>query len=985
MEARVRFRPLYVLITPGRILVHNIDPGIDRLCYPYVLIIIKPTPNGNCIKIKCLYVFGPRRDQRVKCCIPGLDLLHILTGDESTVIEKLKRQFLDLDQNAIDNIIRPLAPELNGMFSPDSNSCSRSSNSSTPPTASTASSSSVSSTSGTAGTDLSIQTDDTQDLDNIRLDCDGDLGDITPFEFPGNTDFEMYINAFMAGIGSHLFAMNILTMNQLRLRRPFFPIDARHPPIQGCPEVYLTRSVGEYILFYARMLKAIARGTRLITRVGPSWLSLVSILWLYSSDLFMVGPLKHPEMAIYDAMLGYAIYQERKIAHITCKFRKFEERANFYLDTSRKEFTSHIDDMNETSQINIDEIIKQGEMYLKKIEESAERYLKRIEMTKNRALNDISQQLEAAIEAIIALEKRCEEEFICCTRGNIDQLQLIQGDGRQELIDLHNEIRDLLLDTSGKVDIIRTDNEKTIKQLANSYTEQMKRTLEETRHSISMAKEDLVNTARERILEEHQKSTQRLLNTVDGAIDQTSQFAAELERKLLGLAKENERHIESATSINLKHLNQRLADAKDAIDDGQHVVEGLINEAQKRIDRVAVNGESTLEAVRDNMIVEMRDVMKEQAGSFADKAHRSAIQDSLGVLRDSMMPVARQVIDQRVEEVITIQGKELTRTVEFANRAERSEAKVRSLVATMQDTLSISYKRALQVEGAAKSIVDISRNSLGGLTSRLDKVERNHSSLLGEQDRLKRENERLRADCESLRYQLAGKVELEGSVAAQLLNRIQVLESKGCGATLTCYPEGAIKAPIELEDIIGPSSDLKYAVLKPGCVVDKTTHMKNRNSCDYAVGQVQPGIKQIPEYRTNKEAMETVQQIVQHSHLMKSEYCANRIPTPLKSMMATPVPPHLKCDSSVTTEPISIFSIADKLTRDQSDLKQPPICSYPQSVDEESCYSDEVTDNSVSSRERPDSSSYLTYDAETSDESCRPVSPELPYSPYHYD
>ena len=274
-DEKLIFRPLYLLIAPGRVTIHTNDPRpIGNIDPPYVLIVIKPRPNGNRVRIFGVYVYGPGRSERIRFEIADLRLICLLAGSGQTVLQKLKNHFLGLSKEAIRNILFPRAPELNELLltrlaNRSTDDRGRNINSSSPSDSSLSPSDSSSSSS---------DSDTSGNGDNYRTNRSNASRSLATLRYPGQTDFEQFMNAFMAGIGAHLFVFPVLRMNQRKIGQPFFPINAKLPPMANRPEDHLTQSAGEFISYYAQMLIAIARGRLSLRNSNLSFLDQKRIL-----------------------------------------------------------------------------------------------------------------------------------------------------------------------------------------------------------------------------------------------------------------------------------------------------------------------------------------------------------------------------------------------------------------------------------------------------------------------------------------------------------------------------------------------------------------------------------------------------------------------------------------------------------------------------------------------------------------------------------
>lgn len=1065
---RICFRTIYVLITPGQVVVYNIDPNIDRrLIPPYVLITIKIGDRGNWIRVKCVYVYGRRRDQRIHCDIPRLNLLRILVGTDSnkSVIDRLKEHFIGLTSEAISRIISPRAPELNGLFISDistTNICDNSSSNNS-------SSNNSSSTSNNSSSNSVVDPIDSIDEDDFDLtslqsiarsllttNCDQNDNPDIQLNYPGDTEFEQYINSFMAAIGAHLFVFGVLRMDQRRINRPFFPIEARPPDVQDCPEEHLTRSVGEYITYYARMLRAIARGRRLIRRVGPSWLSLVAILWRYSGDLFQEGDLRHPGIAAFDSILGFAIYQERKITGIICAFREFKERADQYLTTSRKEFKSHLSNMDATGNRNVNLINDKGEEFLQSIEKSATRYLTEISDVKTKALNDIGNQLESAIEAIIALEHNCEDKIRVAGNQSDNQMKTQSNSIQDELSSTQSRIENLINVGRSQIQDLLVHCKCDVDGVANKHIDHLKHFRKQVQHELTMTSEkfnsssaQVFNTNKDQFTQLLDGSREKLTNIVDTGnkklinrrneierqfatmfnegIDHSVGLRAELERNLMEVGRENTQHISQTAKNGISDVSRLFKDIKQEIDDGQANVQILISQAQSRIEEVT---RLAVEELRSRISTDLNDELVERASRALESSQQSVLQQSLTGLRDSMIPVARRVVDENVAK----QRKEIARAQQLANQVQRTEANVRNIASTIQESLSTTHQRALQVESAADMVADISKNKLATVLSRLEDMERTNKYLMGRQQAMERENNKLRASYQSLHHQLLAKQnQIQSQISELAENTIHMVRpteqyisangiSKPSTINRTIIPDKLNDTGHGMNYGLGPGGIAIPQKLNSVIGIDCTSRIDHKHNLGTTpppiYSPVQHGVGYISYYNDNEQAGKTLNQILEHPYLQPTECCDNRIPTPLHSLLKTPTlsrriaekigktticKPYCPDDIIKTKPKVTLASTAINLHRIGQILKDTrPILEPPSLITESRISniseSDSSNDYDSSYYSMRDSSS--TYDsspisdveycdpdiyyvASDTDDTTRPVTPEItPYPLY---
>nr|QBK90907.1 MAG: uncharacterized protein LCPAC201_02080 [Pithovirus LCPAC201] len=458
-DQNVHFKTIYVMIRPGLAIVHRLDPRpIDTNQIPYVLIIVRPNPAGSVIdNITGIYVYGTSSGDYLQSQIDDLDLLQLLPGTGSTVMEKLQHHYLSLSGETQNEILHPTEPELNGLYHLNRNNQE------------------------TVSVELSTGNNTMDSVVYPRPPSSGQPTNLyrqsesidserhkVRLSYPGSTDFESFMTAFMAGIGSHLTIFDILKHHQPTVCDPFHPMKIGYPLDNDKPENLLTQGVGEYLGFHARTLQGISRGEKCITRVGSTWLSVIDHFWKGYAICFNRGSLSDPSMAIHDTMIGYCKHQDSKIQSLESRFREISSRTNNYLNSIQNQGRTILDQIEMTSKSAQEELAQVAAKTMERMTITCQEFEEKMTNLSTKSIKIIQEERQSTISSITTLRSDSQKSLHQSTDEGIDQIQTVYSRGFDEIAGIKSEsLTDIQTERQRSLDLIFSEHDRVKISLEN--------------------------------------------------------------------------------------------------------------------------------------------------------------------------------------------------------------------------------------------------------------------------------------------------------------------------------------------------------------------------------------------------------------------------------------------------------------------------------------------------------------------------------------
>ena len=432
-DRNIHFKTVYVVIRAGLVMVHHKDPRpIDANQVPYALIIIQPSLTGSVINsISGMYVYGAGSGDYIQNQIDNLDLLKLLSGDGSTVLEILQHHYLSLSGGTQNEILHPSEPELNGLY--DHVTMEQLSS--------------------------SQQTWNTNSLQGC-------------LSYPGSTDFESFITSFMAGIGSHLALFDILKHQQATIGDPFYPIHIRSPLSNDQAENLLTQGIGKYLGYHARTLQAISRGEKSISRVGPTWLSMIDCFWKGYATCFKIGSLNDPSIAIHDTMIGYCCHQDNKIQILESRFREISTQTNNYLNSIQNQGRTILDQIKMTSETAQKELAQAAAKTMELMTKTCQKFDEQIKILSAKSIQNVQEERQSTISSITALRSDAQKSVHKWADEGVEQIQLVYSQGFEEISSAKAEsLTDIRTESQRGLDLIFSEQDRARSNLVNVQRE----------------------------------------------------------------------------------------------------------------------------------------------------------------------------------------------------------------------------------------------------------------------------------------------------------------------------------------------------------------------------------------------------------------------------------------------------------------------------------------------------------------------------------
>ncbi len=418
-DQNVHFKTVYIVIRAGLVIIHHRDPRpIDLNQVPYVLIVVSPSVDGSVIRnIIGVYTYGTRSGDYIQFQISNINLLQLLPGTGSTILEKLQHHYLSLSGETQNTILHPSEPELNGSY-------------------------------------LQQGTSDNGQFNTNMLPASVRLS------YPGSTDFESFITSFMAGIGSHLAIFDILKHQQLTVGDPFYPVHIRQPLDNDQPENLLTQGVGEYLGYHARTLQSISRGEKSITRIGPTWLSMIDCFWKGHSICFKKGPLNDPSTAIHDTMIGYCRHQDNKIQILESRFREISVRADNYLNSIQRQGRTTLDQIGMTSETAQAGLLQVASGTTNLMAKTCQEFEERINVLSTKSVQTIQEERQSTISSITTLRSTAQKNIHKWADEGVEQIQLVYSQGFDEISKAKAEsLSDIRIESQRSLDLISSEQD----------------------------------------------------------------------------------------------------------------------------------------------------------------------------------------------------------------------------------------------------------------------------------------------------------------------------------------------------------------------------------------------------------------------------------------------------------------------------------------------------------------------------------------------
>ncbi len=432
-DRNIHFKTVYVVIRAGLVIVHHKDPRpIDTNQVPYSLIIIQPSSTGSVINnISGMYVYGVGSGDYIQNQIDNLDLLKLLSGDGSTVLEILQHHYLSLSGETQNEILHPSEPELNGLYHH-------------------------------VTMEQLSSSQQTWDTNRYQISL----------SYPGSTDFESFITSFMAGIGSHLAIFDILKHQQPTVGDPFYPVHIRPPLNNDQPENLLTQGIGEYLGYHARTLQSISRGEKSISRVGPTWLSMIDCFWKGYATCFKTGSLKDPSIAIHDTMIGYCCHQDNKIQILESRFREITTQTNNYLNSIQNKGRTILDQIKMTSETAQNELAQAAAKTMELMTKTCQEFDEKIKILSAKSIQNIQEERQSTISSITTLRSDAQKSIHQWADEGVEQIQTVYAQGFDEISSAKAEsLADIRTEGQRSLNLIFSEQDRARANLSDAQRE----------------------------------------------------------------------------------------------------------------------------------------------------------------------------------------------------------------------------------------------------------------------------------------------------------------------------------------------------------------------------------------------------------------------------------------------------------------------------------------------------------------------------------
>ena len=655
-DQNVHFKTIYVVIRSGLAIVHRIDPRpIDSNQIPYVLIIVSPRSTGSVIdSITGLYVYGTSPEDYLQSEINNLNLLQLLPGTGSTVIEKLQHHYLSLSGETQDEIIHPTEPELNGLYHLNGYN-QRTVTIQLP---------SETDTLDTVVYPRPPSSNRQSNLFQLPSGSDSVLHKVT-LSYPGSTDFESFMTAFMAGIGSHLAIFDILKHHQSTIGDPFYPMRIGHPLDNDQPNNLLTQGVGEYLGYHVRTLQGISRGEKSITRVGPTWLSMIDHFWKGFAVCFNAGSLCNPSMAIHDTMIGYCQHQDSKIQALESRFREITLQTNSYLTSIQNQGKTILDQIEMTSKTAQEELTRIATETTELMSKTCQEFETKITNLSTKSTQNIQEERQSTISSIVTLRSDAQKSIHQWTDEGVEQIQSVYSQGFDEISGIKAEsLTDVRTERQMSLNLISTEQDRVRNNLENAQREVAKdlaelhnEGVEKNFQMIEDRKIDFLQF-NATIIDNIQRLANNRIMEVREIKDQTIKF------NQLALAE---------IDVKIKNARQKLEDAitvglTNMLDQQNHLTNGVRVDAKK----------VALEKLRESM----------------DQAVKETLQ-RLGVGIDQIVQASLQ---NRVESYLNRLDQEISRASEAVDRIQLSSVGTETTTSEMKNLLAMTKIQQNQLE-----------------------------------------------------------------------------------------------------------------------------------------------------------------------------------------------------------------------------------------------------------------------------------------------
>jgi len=590
----IRFRNLYIVITPGRVNVHLEDPRpISDAMIPYVLITVSPTQGGDVIKnITATYFYGYDDGQFTQNQINDIDLFSLTEGQGNTVLERLQHYWLTLNATQQENIINAIEPELNGVF-----------------------------------------------------DTNG--GTVTGLDIPGGTNFERFITIFLVGLAAHLTIFGILKLKQGRICKPFYPIAIRPPPED---DEMLTVNWGEYLGYYCRIMQGISRGSKTVSGVGPSWLTLIDHHWCSFAPLFIQGTVTNCEMAIHDCIVGYSTHQEKQVRILQ---EKTEDMNN---------------DVNSTMEV-VENNLREATQAMQRLRNDASQQF-------NNMINKATQTVQDAVDEFTI---RVEQD---CTTST-SQIEDLRTETESAMTQLRNNMIDSFEQRikSGESQLQATfarANEQ-IRSVSNNVSQQMAGIVEEGQNLMGMRGDEIVADLEDKT----QKMADRIMKISEQQQDSLAATEAESNEKILASLDESIQRISDEARTHTQVLEARLEETEQRIEemrkiskDGSKILDGMVKSSMNRITDLH-------QCLKDEL---KEEIMRECRDQISAEVEEELIRAKKIIYNESSEYIYKS-IDDRVAIHTQDQSRKLTEAKQAANDSQLQALQLTNTLHRYQDAL----------------------------------------------------------------------------------------------------------------------------------------------------------------------------------------------------------------------------------------------------------------------------------------------------------
>ena len=556
----IAVRKLYVQIRPQSVIITPNDPTIDSSppSIPLALLVIDPSPDARTLSMSLTYIYGSEPGDYVGCQFQNVDVLELLSACPGQTV----MEKINLRFMAL------TAEARNNLIRPT--------------------------------------------LPSLGLGV----------RYPGQTDNEQFINAFLVGMTAHLMAVCLFKHTDDVINHPFYPIETEFPPVEGTPQQLLTQCIGDYMAIYARILQAMIRGYtnnspnnnmkhHMLDKVGATWLTIVDLFWQAFADCF---PLGCPEgssvinSALHSALVGYSKHQEMRCEMLSAQFNNMEQN---------------------TQQV-INDLNQLGESTMQNVTQNVGRVMSEQEAQTNRVLNNISSILQQNQQQITEqagqMGNMAEEykQFVQASQSqNISQLQAVTND------------------CVGKIDArLLQGMEDSINNVQKFIDESVARNLQSSQ-SLSQMSDGITNE----LITVQQGSVENIVKVHNDSMTKMMTTMEEFKAELILLSSDGKDRVNVEGQKALQNLNEkREGEIKAMGVHGQDICQNM-SDIERKILEKHEEATKRLQGEIGRIILECKEIVADEARTVAGQCIRQSVDGTLPGIKDEVQSVVKGVID----------------------------------------------------------------------------------------------------------------------------------------------------------------------------------------------------------------------------------------------------------------------------------------------------------------------------------------------------